>query len=225
MNSLCHMFCRPRFCLWLLLLTLILFVVSLVLYINAENEVVRAYSQQLNSFKLAEELRHSSDDLTRMVRTYIVTGEPIYKQHFQEILDIRNGKSPRPKDYNNIYWDLVLADDKRPRATENTVSLLSLMRQIGFTDGEFAKLEQAKANSDELTNTEYAAMALIESTTPSTQANRLQAMAMFYLMITIIKPNTTLCDRLASYFPWLIREHNVIWRLLKCFLTNYFTHL
>jgi len=41
---------------------------------------------------LADELRQSSDDLSRLVRTYIVTSNPIYKQHYQEILDIRDGK-------------------------------------------------------------------------------------------------------------------------------------
>ena len=44
-----------------------------------------------------------------MVRTYVVTGDP-YKQHYQEILDIRDGRKPRPAAYPYVYWDLVLAD-------------------------------------------------------------------------------------------------------------------
>ena len=59
--------------------------------------------------ELARELRQSSDDLTRMARTYAVTGDERYRQYFQEILDIRNGAAPRPENYRLAYWDLVTA--------------------------------------------------------------------------------------------------------------------
>jgi hypothetical protein len=51
-----------------------------------------------------------------MVRTYVATGDPSTSSHYREILDIRDGKSPVRSLYQDIYWDLVLADDKRPRA-------------------------------------------------------------------------------------------------------------
>src|SRR5262245_27512157 len=41
--------------------------------------------------ELAQELRQSSDDLTRFVRTYTVTGNASYWQYFLEVLDIRDG--------------------------------------------------------------------------------------------------------------------------------------
>jgi PAS domain S-box-containing protein len=148
------------------------------LYVYAENQVDRANELRHKSFLLADELRQSSDDLTRMVRTYVVTGDPIYKRHYQEILDIRDGKKPRPVGYSNIYWDLVLEDDRRPHPGGQAVPLLALMRKAGFTEAEFAKLAQAKANSDILTRPEFAAMALIESTAPATEANRLKATQM-----------------------------------------------
>jgi len=46
------------------------------------------------------------------------------------------------------------------------------MRQAGFTAKEFKHLQYAKAASDWLTSTELTAMALVESTTPPTDANR-----------------------------------------------------
>ena len=101
--------------LWLTLGMFVVFATTFVLYAWSEKQVDRAYESRQQSYLLADELRQSSDDLTRMVRTYVVTGAPIYKQHYQEILDIRDGKKPRPVDYQNIYWDLVLADDQRPR--------------------------------------------------------------------------------------------------------------
>ncbi|MBN1606038.1 MAG: diguanylate cyclase [Polyangiaceae bacterium] len=163
---------------WLSLGLFVLFSAAFVYYIDTEKQIDRANDGRLASFLLADELRQSSDDLTRMIRTYVATGNSVYKQHYQEILDIRNGLKPRPLDYQDVYWDLVLDDDARPRPFGRAVSLLALMRQSGFTSREFAKLKEAMAASDALTRTEYAAMALIESTAPVTEPNRLRATAM-----------------------------------------------
>ncbi len=46
------------------------------------------------------------------------------------------------------------------------------MRRAGFTEEEFAKLADAKANSDALTRTEFAAMNVIDSADPPTEARR-----------------------------------------------------
>ena len=163
---------------WLTAAICMLFIVAFGLYITAEKRVNRAHEQLLTSFELSYELRQSSDDLTRMVRTYIATGNPIYKQHYLEILAIRDGKSPRPVNYGHVYWDLVLNDDARPRSFGKAISILDLMRQAGFTANEFKYLQSAKAASDWLTSTEFTAMALVESTTPPTDAHRNTAMQM-----------------------------------------------
>ena len=156
-----------------------LFIASFLIYLWTENQVDLAHESRLQSFKLAQELRQSSDDLTRMVRTYIVTGNPLYKQHFQEILAIRDGKIPRPVNYDSIYWDLVLSDDHRPNPAGEATSLLGRMRAAGFTKEEFDKLAEAKANSDTLTHTEFAAMALVESE-PISDHKRSQAILMVH---------------------------------------------
>lgn len=154
------------------------FVIAFAIYVHTEKQIDRAYEARFQSYVLADELRQSSDDLTRMARTYVATGEAIYKQHYQEVLDIRDGRKPRPVKYEGIYWDLVLADDQRPRPYGPAVALLEQMRQAGFTEAEFAELAQAKANSDTLSKLELAAMALVESTHPSTEANQLKATRM-----------------------------------------------
>ena len=56
-----------------------------------------------------DELRQSSDDLTRMARTYAATGDQRFVDYFNQILDIRSGKAPRPLQYGRVYWDLVIA--------------------------------------------------------------------------------------------------------------------
>ncbi len=117
----------PRFSrhLWLTLGTFVVFASTFAVYVWAEKEVDRINELRQHSLMLADELRQSSDDLTRMVRTYVVTGDPIYKQHYQEILDIQDGRKPRPVGYQNIYWDIVLGDDLRPQSPGLAVPLLS----------------------------------------------------------------------------------------------------
>lgn len=165
--------------LWQTIAVLILFTIAFNIYVYSEKQLDRANKIRLHSFILADELRQSSDDLTRMVRTYIVTKNPLYKEHYQEILDIRNGLKTRPTNYQNIYWDLVGLDNKRPRPYSNqALPLIEMMRQAGFTQHEFDKLTEAKNNSDTLTKTEFAAMRLIESKDSKIQMSRLQQKAL-----------------------------------------------
>nr|WP_232730709.1 methyl-accepting chemotaxis protein [Janthinobacterium sp. 64] len=103
-------------------------------------------------------MRQSSDDLTRLARTYVVTGDASYEQQYMDILDIRNGKKPRPAHYERIYWDFVAAGMPVPASTGPSVPLAELMRKAGFSEQEFAKLQEAQANSDGLVKTEVIAM-------------------------------------------------------------------
>ena len=165
---------------WLMLCLLFALVVCLGFYVRAEKQIDHANELRQRSIRLANELRQSSDDLTRMVRTYVITGNPIYKRHYQEILDIRDGKVPRPVDYSSVYWDLVLLDDQRPRSAGEMVALLELMRRAGFSEEEFKMLGEAKSNSDALTRTEFAAMALVESDNSANQIKRFGAALMLH---------------------------------------------
>lgn len=110
------------------------------------------------SYLLADELRQSSDDLTRLARTYVVTGEAKYEAQYNDILAIRNGEKERPSGYNGIYWDFAAADRPVPASSGVTKSLLDLMRDAGFSKAEFDFLEQAQANSDGLVSLEVRAM-------------------------------------------------------------------
>ncbi|UMR30974.1 methyl-accepting chemotaxis protein [Massilia sp. MB5] len=121
-------------------------------------EARQAADARYQSYLLADELRQSSDDLTRLARTYVVSGEERYERQYLDILAIRNGQKPRPEHYERIYWDFAAANAPLPPSSGQTVSLQELMQRAGFSDKEFAKLKEAEANSNELVRTEVIAM-------------------------------------------------------------------
>ena len=174
---------KPAFQLNLLLSVITLILLSLVFfaYSWAGKQLEESYRQQYVSYLLADELRQSSDDLTRLGRTYVITKDPAYEQQYMRILAIRNGEQPRPEGYNRIYWDFVAANGQNPRPDSNQRrGLIDLMKDAGFTDGELAKLNEAKNNSDALVNTEVAAFKLVQQTDGDLAANQQQAIAMMH---------------------------------------------
>ena len=136
--------------------------------------VAHAYEVRYNSYLLADELRQSSDDLTRLARTYVVSGENKWKAQYQEVLDIRAGKLPRPAQYHKIYWDFRAADIRPARGQEPAIALTELMKQAGFTAEELAKLEEAERNSNDLVRTETQAMNAVAAGNGASEGNGAQ---------------------------------------------------
>jgi methyl-accepting chemotaxis protein len=147
-----------------LMATCLLVVLLAVWRMNAAAaESAEAESRRTLSLQLADELRQSSDDLTRLARTYVVTGDPKWEAQYFEVLDIRNGKKPRPSGYEQIYWDFLAAGQLPSKSGPTTTKpLLEMMKDAGFTDAEFAKLREAAGNSDDLVKTETIAMNLVK---------------------------------------------------------------
>ena len=104
------------------------------------NQLALKSSQEVRfeSYLLADELRQSSDDLTNLARTYVVTGDARYEQQYWHVLAVRNGEKPRP-------------DGRK-------VALQTLMKDLGFSEQEFAKLRESEASSNSLVRTETVAM-------------------------------------------------------------------
>jgi methyl-accepting chemotaxis protein len=134
-------------------------IVVAAIALNRSNEALnKASENRYSSYLLASELRQSSDDLTRLARTYVLTGDARYEEQYQAIIDIRDGRKARPQHYERIYWDFVAADGKAPRPDGAAARLVVLMKQAGFTEAELEKLSEAKRNSDALVKAETVAM-------------------------------------------------------------------
>ncbi|MGO4841671.1 methyl-accepting chemotaxis protein, partial [Rhizobiaceae sp. 2RAB30] len=82
---------------------------------EAQSDAERAYRDQHDSYLLADEMRQSSDDLTRLVRTYAATGNPKYEEWYFDVVKMRSGEMARPQQPHRIYWDLVLNKGDTPR--------------------------------------------------------------------------------------------------------------
>ncbi len=145
----------------LLAVQLILVAVLIALAVSMRQTQVlaeHAEERRYHSYQLADQLRQSSDDLTRFARTYVATGDPRFEQHFRSVLDIRNGEAPMPDGYEGIYWDLIVGGSPTPEFHTPPQSLRSRMLEAGFTNEEFNKLTEAQNNSDALVRLEDVAM-------------------------------------------------------------------
>ncbi|MEI7795159.1 MAG: methyl-accepting chemotaxis protein [Methylococcaceae bacterium] len=154
---------------------------SFLFYAWTQSKLSDACTQRYQSYLLADELRQSSDDLTRLSRTYVVSRDSSYEKQYMDILDIRNGKKARPESYHRIYWDFFAVTGNPPRP-DSTVTrpLLDLMKDIGFTNEEFGKLNEAKNNSDGLVNTEVEAMGLVKLTGETAEVGYAKAREMMH---------------------------------------------
>src|SRR3954471_15601403 len=128
------------------------------LQIRAARDQTHAEDRRTASFLVADSLRQSSNDLTNMVRLYVATGDPRYREYYNEILAVRAGSAPRPLGYDSSFWDRVLAKGKRFVRYGRRESLIAEMRAQQFTGPERRALTAALDTSNGLARRERAVM-------------------------------------------------------------------
>lgn len=151
------------------LYSIIMFMVSILLALNfvfytiSERRIDQSYEERISFHLLADELKTSSDDLTRMVRTYAATKDPIYGEYYRRILDIREGRSERPSVHDQLYWNFMTDPDRRVSIDLlPPQSLLSRIRNFGLENPELQLLEDALIRSNSLTSIEWKAIDLLD---------------------------------------------------------------
>ena len=146
------------------LLTLGLLAVVTYRTIVFQNEQAdQNYEQLYHYTSLADELRQSSEDLTRVARTYILTGDPVFKKQFFDILAIRNGEMSRPRNYSSTFWHVSnLNDAGEISDRDKAVPLQTLIDNSGLADSELELLHLAQSRSDRLVQIEKRAFAAME---------------------------------------------------------------
>ncbi len=141
---------------------LLVIVLAALAILMAGNQGKLNESQQIRylSYLIADELRQSSDDLTRLARTFVTTGgESKYENAYNLILKWRSGiggTAPRPNIFAIKPGETILQTD--------------IMKELHFSDQEFAKLKEAGDNSNDLVSTEVKAMNAIKGFEPDGKA-------------------------------------------------------
>lgn len=127
------------------------------------NFLIESGERRYQSYLFADELRQSSDDLTRMVRTFVATQDQRFIEQFHQVLAIRNGEQPRPQNYNQIYWDFFAVTDNLPEKEGDKRSLRDLMVTYGIADDELMLLQRAQSESDALVTLEEIAIRAVSN--------------------------------------------------------------
>jgi PAS domain S-box-containing protein len=139
-----------------------LLVVTFFLFSKQENTIDSLKERYNQSLQLIQELKHSTDELTKISRQYIITGDKKYREQYSEILAIREGILPRP--VNLDYLSIEYTDSKK--ASKNNgkpIALSALIIKTNLTKNELQLFNSAKNLSDQISNIEIKSMDLIES--------------------------------------------------------------
>jgi methyl-accepting chemotaxis protein len=156
---------------------LVLFFAAFWNHSTATNEIVAAYNSRLESYQFADGFRQLSADLTRLVRSYVSTGDALYKDEYLKILAIQDGRIATPVDYyTRSYWEFVTPENPKPRPDGDTVSLRDRMKLAGIQGSEFALLDEAIKRSTKLVEFETQAIQLMGQVplTPENQKRAIQ---------------------------------------------------
>lgn len=136
---------------------LVAVVVSLTVALKDANlQLEHAHESRFTSSALANEMRRTTEDMTKFARAYVTTGDPNDEERYFMIRDIRNGKRARPQNYDRFNWELVTAR-KLTDAGSKPVPLSDLMKISGFTDEELAKMQEALQAAEQLSKIDVTA--------------------------------------------------------------------
>lgn len=118
----------------------LLIVVLFYFYIDAEKQIDKADQLRFDSYQIANELLQTSNDLSRMARTYVATRDPQYKTAYFKTLMTFQRKKEDIDNYATRYQNLHL------------------------TQEESNMLDKVKSASETLIEIEKKAFALVDST-------------------------------------------------------------
>lgn len=119
----------------------IIITMTVLLFYN-NSIIVSAQKKAYESYKIANEFKNNSEDLTKYARSFVVTDDPRYEEAYRQVLNVSKGITVRP-------------DGRK-------IPLNVLMKQVGFTNDEQENLKESQANSDKLVKKEVMAMNAIK---------------------------------------------------------------
>jgi len=113
-----------------------------VLHLHANALAVQQNRQE--SLRITGDIQQETSALSRMVRAYTTSAMVKYLHYYYDIIDIRHGKKAPPEGYDTTYWAKVMAGDLQHVMPKDRpgVSFLERMAEHGFSQEEFASIEE-----------------------------------------------------------------------------------
>ena len=172
---------KPKIAVWLAGVAAISFAVILLVlsfYIVTWFNKKLIYEKRFASVLFIEEVRQTSEDLSRAAIAYAATGNSRFKEKYRNILDIRDGiTAPRNFDDEELYSHWVPLVNTLEDGLKTHRPLMEMTKQLGFSPEESAKLELASNLTRDMMQIERAAMEEVERSGGSKES-ALQALYM-----------------------------------------------
>ena len=134
-------------------ITIIFVIVTLIMLLFVKKQkdaLIRTQQQTKLLLLMSQEIKQTSQELTRLCRLFVVTKNSDYKYEYSYIVDWRNGVLPRPYTVNdNLY-------------PGERVSHKDILIRLGCKDEELDLLDKAGQLSEKLIELEDQAMRAIE---------------------------------------------------------------
>jgi diguanylate cyclase (GGDEF)-like protein len=157
---------KPKIAVWLAGVAAISFAVILLVlsfYIVTWFNKKLIYEKRFASVLFIEEVRQTSEDLSRAAIAYAATGNSRFKEKYRNILDIRDGiTAPRNFDDEELYSHWVPLVNTLEDGLKTHRPLMEMTKQLGFSPEESAKLELASNLTRDMMQIERAAMEEVE---------------------------------------------------------------
>ena len=172
---------NPKIAFWLAGVAAISFAVILLVlsfYIVTWFNKKLIYEKRFASVLFIEEVRQTSEDLSRAAIAYAATGNSRFKEKYRNILDIRDGiTAPRNFDNEELYSHWAPLVNTLEDGLKTHRPLMEMTKQLGFSPEESAKLELASNLTRDMMRIERAAMEEVERSGGSKES-ALQALYM-----------------------------------------------
>ncbi|MDB5385026.1 MAG: domain S-box [Planctomycetaceae bacterium] len=156
-------FCRVVLGSIFALLAALALMVALLMFNHRQSQASQRTRQK--AYLLADQLRQTRDDLTRFVRSYVVTGDPRYLQYYRDAQSLRDGTKQLPANFlGRVYWEFVVAGEIQLvlEHNPNAVPLHVLTKAQELSPEEIAKLQLAEDESNHLVSLENRAISAMQ---------------------------------------------------------------
>ncbi len=127
-------------------------------YIQSNEKIQTLESEKSQALSVIDRVQQSSEDLTKMVRAYVSTGDDRFINYFNDILAIRAGKMERPRNYDSTFWAETMATGRKHQSVGQKESLTDILSKSHFSPFEEVLIQKALSTSNELADIENAAI-------------------------------------------------------------------